>query len=130
MHFPSLTIISTTLLAVQSSAQFIRKASSRPVSSASEALADLPFSESRTGTRDHAYAIPKSNLAPVDPLQPGSEVAPVLIGKPTGVDAGNAFCLGQCYPEKSQARCADLYSELMFKAATNCWTCCITAGDF
>lgn len=48
-------------------------------------------------------------LAPVDPMQPGSDVAPVLIQKPSGVDEGNSFCMGQCYASEKEAHCAKPY---------------------
>lgn len=52
-----------------------------------------------------AYAIPHGGLAPVDPLEPGSNVAPVLIQKPSGIDEGNSFCIGQCYASEEEAQC-------------------------
>jgi hypothetical protein len=51
------------------------------------------------------YAIPHGGLAPVDPLEPGSNVAPVLIQKPSGIDEGNSFCMGQCYASENEAQC-------------------------
>ncbi|OKP12696.1 hypothetical protein PENSUB_1636 [Penicillium subrubescens] len=42
---------------------------------------------------DQAYAVPDGGLAPIDPLQPGSDVAPVLIQKPTGIDEDQKFLL-------------------------------------
>ncbi|KAF7714522.1 Uncharacterized protein PECH_008411 [Penicillium ucsense] len=117
MNFTSILAIATSMLAMQGSAQFIRK----PHSSSQSA----DFQPSRD-----TYDIPQGGLAPVDPLQPGSDVAPVLIGKPQGHDEGNAFCLGQCFAERSQAMCEKAFAEPMFKASNNCWVCCITAGDF
>jgi hypothetical protein len=53
--------------------------------------------------------VPDGGLAPVDPLQPGSDVAPVLIQKPSGVDEGNSFCIGQCYANELDALCSKPY---------------------
>lgn len=53
--------------------------------------------------------MPDGGLAPVDPLQPGSDVAPVLIQKPSGVDEGNSFCMGQCYTNERDAHCSKPY---------------------
>jgi hypothetical protein len=58
------------------------------------------------------YAVPDGGLAPVDPLQPGSDVAPVLIQKPSGIDEGNSFCMGQCYASEKEAHCAKPYVSL------------------
>jgi len=58
--------------------------------------------------------VPDGGLAPVDPLQPGSDVAPVLIQKPSGVDEGNSFCMGQCYAKEEEAHCAKPYVSLFF----------------
>jgi hypothetical protein len=55
------------------------------------------------------YAVSDGGLAPVDPMQPGSDVAPVLIQKPSGVDEGNSFCMGQCYASEKEAHCAKPY---------------------
>lgn len=48
-------------------------------------------------------------IAPVDPMAPGSGVAPVLMGKPRGKDVGNAFCMGVCLPNKEQVKCRKPY---------------------
>ncbi|KAJ5160741.1 uncharacterized protein N7482_007745 [Penicillium canariense] len=69
-------------------------------------------------------------LAPVDPLMPGSDVAPVLMQKPHGKDEGNSFCMGQCYPSKGDAHCSKPYAWPLYKEANDCWMCCVTAGDF
>lgn len=53
--------------------------------------------------------MPDGGLAPVDPLQPGSDVAPVLIQKPSGIDEGNSFCMGQCYASVKEAHCSKPY---------------------
>lgn len=58
---------------------------------------------------DRMYAVSDGGLAPVDPMQPGSDVAPVLIQKPSGVDEGNSFCMGQCYASEKEAHCAKPY---------------------
>ncbi|KAF3387515.1 hypothetical protein F1880_001470 [Penicillium rolfsii] len=58
---------------------------------------------------DQVYSVPDGGLAPVDPLQPGSDVAPVLIQKPSGIDEGNSFCIGQCYAKKEETHCSKSY---------------------
>lgn len=48
-------------------------------------------------------------IALVEPMPPGSDVAPVLMGKPHGKDEGNSFCMGMCYPRKEEAKCGKPY---------------------
>ncbi|KAJ5370065.1 uncharacterized protein N7496_006157 [Penicillium cataractarum] len=168
MQLTSLLVVSTTLLASQVPAQFIRsmipnvptwsasmashsfqpmvhvhppmhiaaQPSMRPVArpSSSSSFNTLNLNQGlrqpAAQHQDQTYAIPDGGLAPVDPLQPGSDVAPVLIQKPTGVDEGNSFCIGQCYASKKEAHCAKPYASPLYKSAHNCWMCCFTAGDF
>lgn len=56
-----------------------------------------------------AQPVRHGGIAPVEPMAPGSEVVPVLFGKPHGKDEGNAFCMGVCYPHKEQAKCGKPY---------------------
>lgn len=67
------------------------------------------FRQPSAQSPEEAYAVPNGGLAPVDPLQPGSDVAPVLIQKPSGIDEGNSFCMGQCYASEKEAHCAKPY---------------------
>jgi hypothetical protein len=67
------------------------------------------FRQPSAQSPEEAYAVPDGGLAPVDPLQPGSNVAPVLIQKPSGIDEGNSFCMGQCYASEKEAHCAKPY---------------------
>jgi hypothetical protein len=49
-------------------------------------------------------------LAPIDPMKPGSNVAPVLFDKPQyGKDEGNTFCTGFCFANESDAQCSKPY---------------------
>jgi hypothetical protein len=43
----------------------------------------------------------------VDPMQPGSNIAPVTLddGPKHGKDIGNAFCSGMCYENEADAQC-------------------------
>lgn len=67
------------------------------------------------------YAVPDGGIAPVDPLQPGSDVAPVLIQKPSGVDEGNSFCMGQCYANERDAHCSKPYVSMIFEILLFCF---------
>jgi hypothetical protein len=53
----------------------------------------------------------QSDVAPVDPLQPGDNVAPVLFNQPHhyGQDEGNAFCMGTCHPNPELLKCEKPY---------------------
>lgn len=44
-------------------------------------------------------------IAPIQPMAPGSNVAPVQLNKNHGADEGNAFCMGVCYPSEEEAQC-------------------------
>ena len=56
---------------------------------------------------------PHGGLAPVNPMQPGTDVAPMGFDhKKHGQDNGNAFCLGQCFPSKEAAKCGEPYVSL------------------
>ncbi|KAJ5138979.1 uncharacterized protein N7515_003827 [Penicillium bovifimosum] len=71
------------------------------------------------------------NLAPIDPLEPGSNVAPVLFSdKPKyGKDEGNTFCTGLCFANESDAHCEKPYAAPVYKSAKGCYMCCFTS-DF
>ncbi|KAJ5476158.1 hypothetical protein N7475_001887 [Penicillium sp. IBT 31633x] len=54
-------------------------------------------------------------VAPIDPMRPGSQVAPVSWGKQQfGKDEGNTFCVGQCFADEREAQCGKPYSSLEF----------------
>lgn len=100
---------------------------------------------------------PHGGLAPVSPMQPGSNVAPMGFDQQQhGQDIGNAFCLGQCYPSAEAAKCGGPYVSIppsscaanqlhagteetyanfiaqaspMWKKELGCYTCCFTAPD-
>lgn len=62
------------------------------------------------GNTDDTPSPPHGGLAPVSPMQPGSNVAPMGFDHKThGQDIGNAFCLGQCYPSEEEAKCGEPY---------------------
>ncbi|KAJ6149748.1 hypothetical protein N7471_000947 [Penicillium samsonianum] len=71
------------------------------------------------------------NVAPVDPLKPGSKVAPppLFPNKNYGKDEGNAFCMGECFKHESDAKCGEPYAMAIYKPAKGCYTCCFTS-DF
>lgn len=51
----------------------------------------------------------QGDIAPVAPLPPGSNVAPVQPHDKFGADEGNSFCLGQCYSSAEEAQCGPPY---------------------
>lgn len=86
-------------------------------SSMSHSMAPLATPAPTHGlNRMHAPAqhVGNGGIAPVDPMAPGSGVAPVLMEKPHGQDVGNSFCMGSCYPSKEEARCAKPYVSFFF----------------
>lgn len=90
---------------------------------------DAPASTTHGG-KDASSEPPHGGLAPVSPMQPGSNVAPMGFDHTThGQDIGNAFCLGQCYPSEEAAKCGEPYSSAMWKKELGCYTCCFTAPD-
>jgi hypothetical protein len=58
-----------------------------------------------------ANDVPASEVAPVDPMQPGSNIAPVTLDDTNkhGKDLGNAFCSGMCYENEADADCPPPY---------------------
>lgn len=70
-------------------------------------------------------------IAPINPLKPGSQVAPapLFTNSKHGKDEGNTFCIGKCFEEESEAKCAKPYSLAVYKPAKGCYMCCFTS-DF
>ncbi|KAJ5847876.1 hypothetical protein N7455_011833 [Penicillium solitum] len=71
------------------------------------------------------------DVAPINSLKPGSQVAPppLFTNSKFGKDEGNTFCVGRCFEEESQAKCAKPYSSAVYKPAKGCYMCCFTS-DF
>ncbi|KAJ5674259.1 hypothetical protein N7462_009698 [Penicillium macrosclerotiorum] len=136
--FPSIPASSTPAATPSTPLSRPARPSMRPLHHAS--AQQLPFhphaahaaSPSATPLREafHAPHYADGGIAPIDPLQPDSDVAPVLIGKPSGKDEGNSFCMGQCYASEGEAKCSKPYASALYKEAQDCWMCCFTAGDF
>ncbi|KAJ5102751.1 hypothetical protein N7532_003280 [Penicillium argentinense] len=55
------------------------------------------------------------DIAPVAPMAPGTNVAPVQPQKSFGADVGNSFCMGQCYPSEEEASCSKPYASPVLK---------------
>ncbi|KAJ5123549.1 hypothetical protein N7448_009646 [Penicillium atrosanguineum] len=119
----------------------LTKASSTP--SSSTAMATSSASHALTYAKQHFNQPQHSNfhpaqaqapggggIAPIAPLTPGSNVAPVQLNSHHGSDEGNAFCLGQCYPSEEEAQCEKPMTSPVYRPALGCYTCCFTAGDF
>ncbi|KAJ5415453.1 hypothetical protein N7465_004148 [Penicillium sp. CMV-2018d] len=55
-------------------------------------------------------------IAPINPLKPGSQVAPppLFTNSKHGKDEGNTFCVGKCFEEESEAKCAKPYVSFFF----------------
>ncbi|KAJ5506116.1 hypothetical protein N7453_005073 [Penicillium expansum] len=70
-------------------------------------------------------------IAPIDPLRPDSNVAPppLFTSPKHGKDEGNTFCVGKCFADESDAKCAKPYSLAVYKPAKGCYMCCFTS-DF
>ncbi|KAJ5717995.1 hypothetical protein N7488_003641 [Penicillium malachiteum] len=71
-----------------------------------------------------------SSIAPVDSMKPGTNVAPVQPQKSHGADLGNAFCMGDCYQRKEDAKCQKPYTSPVFQDEQGCYSCCFTSPDF
>lgn len=56
----------------------------------------------------------QSDIAPIAPLAPGSNVAPVQVHDKFGADKGNSFCLGQCFKSAEEANCGPPYVSFHF----------------
>ena len=56
------------------------------------------------------------DVAPIDPLAPGSQVAPppLFVSENHGKDEGNAFCSGRCFEDEGDAQCAKPYVSFLF----------------
>ncbi|KAJ5894502.1 hypothetical protein N7495_006193 [Penicillium taxi] len=70
-----------------------------------------------------------TNIAPIDPMTPGIEVAPVSIEKPHGKDEGNSFCMGTCFESAREAACPGPYQTALYQGK-GCWECCFTSPGF
>lgn len=57
----------------------------------------------------NAHAGEQSDIAPINPLAPGTNVAPVQVHDKYGADEGNSFCLGQCFDTAEEAQCGPPY---------------------
>ncbi|KAJ5202551.1 hypothetical protein N7449_004630 [Penicillium cf. viridicatum] len=70
-------------------------------------------------------------VAPINPLKPDSQVAPppLFTNSKHGKDEGNTFCMGKCFKDESEAKCAKPYSLAVYKPAKGCYMCCFTS-DF
>lgn len=66
----------------------------------------------------------EDNIAPVDSMAPGTNVAPTQPQKSHGADIGNAFCMGDCYASKSEAKCQQPYVSFHFPSIVVCLDCC------
>ncbi|KAJ6113824.1 hypothetical protein N7523_007141 [Penicillium sp. IBT 18751x] len=115
----------------------LTKASSSPTSSmamvfptASQALSHFNQPQRPAFHPAQAQAPGQGGIAPVAPLAPGSNVAPVQLNSNYGSDEGNAFCLGQCFSSEEEAQCEKPATKPVYRSAMGCYTCCFTAGDF
>ena len=79
-----------------------------------------PSSQGRSqgfGPDDHDIPAGASGgMAPIDPMRPGSQVAPppLFPDQNHGKDEGNSFCMGKCFANESDARCAKPYVSFLF----------------
>lgn len=102
---------------MSSMSSMLKKASSTPLSSMAMATPSAsnvlyrhaqqhPNQPQRPASHPAPAQVPgKGGIAPIAPLTPGSNVAPVQLNSHYGSDEGNAFCLGQCYPSEEAAQC-------------------------
>ncbi|KAJ5230372.1 hypothetical protein N7489_011080 [Penicillium chrysogenum] len=84
------------------------------------------------GPDDHDIPAGASGgMAPIDPMRPGSQVAPppLFPDQNHGKDEGNSFCMGKCFANESDAKCAKPYAMAIYKPKKGCYMCCITS-DF
>ncbi|KAJ5815447.1 hypothetical protein N7474_007224 [Penicillium riverlandense] len=85
----------------------------------------LLLTASLLATHIHAqFEMPDSFDEAIDAVD-----APTVIGRPSGKDEGNSFCLGGCYATQEEAPCGQPYSKAVFKEEEGCWVCCFT-DDF
>lgn len=56
----------------------------------------------------------QSDIAPIAPLAPGTNVAPVQVHDKFGADNGNSFCLGQCFASAEEAQCGPPYVSIFY----------------
>jgi hypothetical protein len=87
----------------------LTKASSTPLSSMATPSPTHAFQHQVQRPAIHpaqAQALGEGDIAPINPMPLGSNVAPVELNHHHGADEGNAFCMGQCYPSEEEAQCA------------------------
>lgn len=105
-------------LATQPVQQAPAPAPQHPESAPQDKFQDLPRSYAPPfGSEDEDFSDGASgDVAPVNPLKPGSQVAPppLFMKSKFGKDEGNTFCVGKCFKEESQAKCAKPYVSLFF----------------
>lgn len=79
-----------------------------------------PSPESRSqsfGPDDYDIPVGASGgVAPINPMRPGSQVAPppLFPDQNHGKDEGNSFCMGKCFANESDAKCAKPYVSFSF----------------
>jgi hypothetical protein len=73
------------------------------------AEAPEPLNAAPESDDDMANAGRQSDIAPIDPMAPGTNVAPVQVHDKFGADKGNSFCLGQCFASPEEAQCQPPY---------------------
>ncbi|KAJ5670120.1 uncharacterized protein N7477_005483 [Penicillium maclennaniae] len=115
----------------------VTMASSTPISSmakaspaASQALSHFNQPQRPAFHPAQAQAPGLGGIAPIAPLAPGSNIAPVQLNSNYGSDEGNAFCLGQCYSSEEEAQCEMPTTKPVYRSGLGCYICCFTAGDF
>lgn len=66
-----------------------------------------PFGSEDENASDGA----SGGIAPINPMKPGSQIAPppLFPDSKYGKDEGNTFCMGNCFEEESEAKCAKPY---------------------
>lgn len=70
----------------------------------------------------HGQASGDGGIAPIQPMAPGTDVAPVQLNKHHGADEGNAFCMGVCYPSEEEAQCQKPAVSFRFFGLSFFWT--------
>ncbi|KAJ5988135.1 hypothetical protein N7481_003345 [Penicillium waksmanii] len=85
-------------------------------------------SESRFEQMTNPNAGEQSDIAPVAPLAPGTNVAPVQVHDKFGADKGSSFCLGQCFASAEEAQCGPPYGSAVLQSE-GCYTCCFSPNE-
>lgn len=92
------------------------------------AEAPEPLNEAQPADAN-AHAGEQSDIAPINPLAPGTNVAPVQVHDKYGADEGNSFCLGQCFDTAEEAQCGPPYGSAVLQSE-GCYTCCFSPQNF